>query len=109
MKKNMMDRLIEKIKQTNNPTVIGLDPRYEIIPNCVKSKYTKDLSGYAKASVEFCNSLIDSTYDIIPAVKLQLAYFEMLGPEGLKAFQEVKNYAVSKGMIVMVDANRAHI
>lgn len=109
MKKNMMDRLIEKIKQTNNPTVIGLDPRYEIIPNCVKSKYTKDLSGYAKASVEFCNSLIDSTYDIIPAVKLQLAYFEMLGPEGLKAFQEVKNYAVSKGMIVMADAKRGDI
>ncbi len=109
MENNKMDMLIEKIKQTNNPTVIGLDPRYEIIPNCVKSKYTKDLSGYAKASVEFCKALIDSTYDIIPAVKLQLAYFEMLGPEGLKAFQEVKQYAVEKDMLVIADAKRGDI
>lgn len=106
---NKMDKLIEKIKQMNNPTVIGLDPRYEIIPNCVKEKYTKDLVGYAKASVEFCKSLIDTTYDIIPAVKLQLAYFEMLGPEGLKAFEEVKQYATQKGMVIMADAKRGDI
>lgn len=109
MENNMMDKLIEKIKQMNNPTVIGLDPRYEIIPECVKSRYSKDLSGYAKASVEFCKSLIDTTYDIIPAVKLQLAYFEMLGPEGLKAFEEVKKYAMQKEMIVMADAKRGDI
>jgi orotidine-5'-phosphate decarboxylase len=105
----MMDNLIEKIRKMNNPTVIGLDPRYEIIPDCVKSKYNKDLEGYAKATVEFCKALINTTYDIIPAVKLQLAYFEMLGPEGLKAFEEVKKYAVSKDMIVMADAKRGDI
>lgn len=109
MENNKMDQLIEKIKQMDNPTVIGLDPRYEIIPDCVKSKYRKDLVGYAKASVEFCKALIDTTYDIIPAVKLQLAYFEMLGPEGLKAFEEVKQYAERKEMIVIADAKRGDI
>lgn len=106
---NMMDKLIEKIKEMDNPTVIGLDPRYEIIPECIKYKYSKDLEGYAKASIEFCKALIDTTYDIIPAVKLQLAYFEMLGPDGLKAFEEVNNYAKNKGMIVMADAKRGDI
>ncbi|MCF0125207.1 MAG: orotidine-5'-phosphate decarboxylase [Clostridia bacterium] len=105
----MIDKLIDRIKETNNPTVIGLDPRYDIIPDCVKSKYSKDLEGYAKASIEFCKALVDTTYDIIPAVKLQLAYFEMLGPEGLKAFKEIKEYAESKNMIIMADAKRGDI
>lgn len=105
----IIDNLIEKIKETNNPTVIGLDPRYEIIPEFIREKYSKDLEGYAKASVEFCKELIDTTYDIIPAVKLQLAYFEMLGPVGLQAFDEVNKYAKEKKMIVMADAKRGDI
>ena len=47
--KNMMDKLIDKIKETNNPTVIGLDPRYEMIPECIKSKYEENLEGVAKS------------------------------------------------------------
>ena len=105
----IIDELIDKIKETKNPTVLGLDPRYEIIPECIKEKYGKDLEGYAKASTEFCKKLIDETYDIIPAVKLQLAYFEMLGPSGLQAFNEIGKYAKEKKVIVMADAKRGDI
>ena len=85
--KNAIDNLIEKIKETNNPTVIGLDPRYDIIPNCIKSKYSANLEGASKAIMEFNKELIDKTYDIIPAVKPQIAFYEMFGVEGIEAFE----------------------
>ena len=89
--KNLMDRLIEKIKQMNNPTVIGVDTRYELVPDCVKNKYSKDINGMCSAMLEYSKALIDATYDIIPAVKLQSAYFEMYGIEGIKLYKEINN------------------
>ena len=106
---NAIDNLIEKIKETNNPTVMGLDPRYDMIPECVRSKYSKDLEGIAKAILEYNKELIDNTYDIIPAVKPQLAFYEMFGIEGMKAFKETCKYAKEKGMIVIADAKRGDI
>lgn len=105
----VIDKLINKIKQTNNPTVIGLDPRYEMIPSCVREKYTEDLEGVSKAIVEFNKNLIDNVFDIIPAVKVQIAFYEMYGIEGIKAFKETCNYAKEKGMIVIADAKRGDI
>ncbi len=106
---NAIDRLIEKIKQTNNPTVMGLDPRYEMIPECVTSKYTKDLEGVKKSIIEFNKNLIDKTCDIIPAVKVQIAFYEMYGIPGMEAFKETCQYAKEKGMIVIADSKRGDI
>lgn len=99
--KNAIDNLIEKIKEKNNPTVIGLDPRYDMIPDCIKNKYTTDLEGAGNAIIEFNKGLIDATCDIIPAVKPQIAFYEMFGIPGLKAFEETCKYAKLKGMIVI--------
>ena len=107
--KKIIDKLVNKIKETNNPTVIGLDPRYEMIPNCIKEKYSQDLEGISKAIIEFNKKLIDETCDIIPAVKVQIAFYEMYGIEGLKAFKETCNYAKSKNMLVIADAKRGDI
>ena len=107
--KNMMDKLIDKIKETNNPTVIGLDPRYEMIPECIRNKYEENLEGVAKAIVEFNKALIDATCDIIPAVKPQIAFYEMYGLEGMKAFEKTCKYAKEKGMIVIADIKRGDI
>lgn len=107
--KNLMDRLIEKIKQMNNPTVIGVDTRYELVPDCVKNKYSKDINGMCSAMLEYSKALIDATYDIIPAVKLQSAYFEMYGIEGIKLYKEMIDYCKSKGMLVMADVKRGDI
>ncbi len=106
---NGMDRLIEKIKQTNNPTVIGLDPRYEMLPKGLTKKYTQDLEGVAKAIIEFNKALIDNTYDIIPAVKVQIAFYEMYGIPGMEAFKETCRYAKEKGMVVIADIKRGDI
>lgn len=106
---NAIDKLIDKIKEKNNPTVIGLDPRYDIIPNCIKSKYTQDLEGAGKAIIEFNKALIDATHDIIPAVKPQIAFYEMFGIPGMIAFEETCKYAKEKGMIVIADMKRGDI
>lgn len=106
---NAIDNLIEKIKETNSPIVMGLDPRYEMIPEIVRKKYTNDLEGISKAILEYNKELIDNTYDIIPAIKPQLAFYEMFGIEGMKAFKETCEYAKEKGMIVIADAKRGDI
>ena len=86
--KNAIDILIEKIRETNNPTVMGLDPRYEMIPECVRGKYERTLEGACEAILEYNKALIDATCDVIPAVKPQIAFYEMFGIEGMKAFNE---------------------
>lgn len=107
--KNAIDRLIDKIKETGNPTVMGLDPRYEMLPECVTNKYPKTLEGAAQAIIEYNKALIDETCDIIPAIKPQIAFYEMFGVPGMKAFEETCKYAKEKGMIVIVDAKRGDI
>ena len=107
--KNAIDILIDKIKQTNNPTVMGLDPRYEMLPDCVKNKYEKNVDGACKAILEYNKALIDATYDIIPAVKPQIAFYEMFGIEGMNVFNETCKYAKEKGMVVIADNKRGDI
>ena len=106
---NAIDRLIDKIKQTNNPTVMGLDPRFDMFPKCVTDKYDKTLEGVSKAILEYNKALIDETCDIIPAVKPQIAFYEMFGIPGLEAFKETCKYAKEKGMIVIADIKRGDI
>ena len=107
--KNIMDDLIEKIKEKQSPIVMGIDPRYDFIPNFIKEKYSRDLPGFSKASIEFAKGLIDSVYDIVPAIKPQLAYFEAMGPEGLIAYKQIIEYAKSKDLIIISDAKRGDI
>lgn len=106
---NAIDNLINKIKQMNNPTVIGLDPRYDILPESIKNKYPQTIEGACEGFLEFNKGLIDATCDIIPAVKPQIAFYEMLGIEGMKVFKETCEYAKSKGMIVIADMKRGDI
>ncbi len=107
--KNAIDILIDKIKETNNPTVIGVDTRYDMVPACVRNKYSTDINGMCSSMLEYSKALIDATYDIVPAVKLQSAYFEMYGIEGIKLYKEMIDYCKSKGMVVMADVKRGDI
>lgn len=104
-----IDKLINKIKETNNPTVMGLDPRYDMLPNCIKEKYNGSIEKICEGILEYNKTLIDSVYDIIPAVKPQMAFYEMFGIEGIKCFKETCKYAKEKGMIVILDAKRGDI
>lgn len=103
----MIDILIEKIKQTKNPSVAGLDTAYDYLPESMrKAKTAKDA---CKEIVEFNCKLVDALKDIVPAVKVQEAYYEMYGIEGMKAFSQTLSYAKSNGFIVIADVKRNDI
>jgi len=107
------DRLIANIKEKQNPTVAGLDPKLDYIPDHIRSaafeKYGKNLEGAAAALLEFNKGLIDALCDIVPAVKPQAAYYEMYGWYGVRTLAETIAYAKEKGMFVITDAKRNDI
>ncbi len=108
-----VDRLIDSIREKNNPTVVGLDPKIEYIPAFIKEKSFKEyginLKGASEAIIQFNKMIIDAIYDQVPAVKPQLAYYEMYGVDGMYAFDETCKYAKSKGLIVIADGKRNDI
>ncbi|MGI6778624.1 MAG: orotidine-5'-phosphate decarboxylase [Acetivibrionales bacterium] len=108
-----IDKLINRIQEKQNPTVVGLDPRVEYIPDFIKEQAFKEYGvnarGAAQSILEFNKRIIDAVYDIVPAIKPQLAYYEMYGLEGLKAFNETVRYAQQKGLIVIADGKRNDI
>lgn len=107
------DRLISSITEKQNPTVAGLDPKLDYIPQYIKAdayeKYGKTLEGAAEALFEFNKGLIDALYDIVPAVKPQAAYYEMYGWQGVKALERTIRYAREKGLFVITDGKRNDI
>ena len=109
----MIDLLIGKIKEKNNPTVAGLDPRLDYVPEEMKAaafkEYGETFEGAAQAILRFNKTLIDALWDIVPAVKPQSAYYEMYGVEGVKCLKETIEYAKKKGIYVILDAKRGDI
>ena len=107
------DRLCEKILACKNPTVAGLDPKLDYIPDWIKEesfqRYGRTLAGAADAYLAFNKGLIDALCDIVPAVKPQAAFYELLGWEGVKVLKETIDYAKEKGMYVITDAKRGDI
>ena len=105
----MIDILIEKIKEKNNPTVAGLDPKLDFVPEFIKNEFSSTFEGAAGAIFEFNKMLIDQLCDVVAAVKPQSAYYEMYGPEGVKTLEKTIAYAKEKGMYVITDGKRNDI
>jgi orotidine-5'-phosphate decarboxylase len=107
------DTLIERILKLENPTVAGLDARIEYIPEYLRAEafaqYGETLQGAAEAILRFNKELIDALCDIVPAVKPQVAYYKLLGFEGVSVLADTICYAKSKGMYVIADAKRGDI
>ncbi len=108
-----MDILISKIKAKNNPTVAGLDPVADYIPDYILEKQRKvfghDVKAVVEAIYEFNTGLIDALCDIVPAVKPQSAYYEALGYQGAKLLARTIEYAQRKGLYVILDVKRNDI
>ncbi len=109
----MIDQLIQKIKETNNPTVVGLDPRINFVPSQIKEEmydtYGKTTEAVAKAYLAFNKAIIDEVHDLIPAVKPQVAMYEQLGAVGLQAYIDTIAYAKEKDLVVIGDIKRSDI
>ena len=109
----IIDVLIEKIKETQNPTVVGLDPRLNFVPEFIKNecveKYGKTPKAVAESFFEFNKGIIDNVYDLVPAVKPQIAMYEMLGVDGIDCFIKTCDYASKKGLVIIGDIKRGDI
>ena len=109
----MIDRLINQIETKENPTVVGLDPRLDMIPTFIKEeayeKWGKTPKAVAEAFLKFNKTIIDEIYDFVPAVKPQVAMYEQFGPEGIQAYIDTIKYAKEKGLIIIGDVKRSDI
>lgn len=109
----MINKLIEKIKKTNAPIVVGLDPMLNYVPDHIQKRayaeFGETLEGAAEAIWQFNKAIVDATYDLIPAVKPQVAMYEQFGLEGMKAFKKTVDYCHEKGLVVIGDVKRGDI
>ena len=109
----MINTLVEKISTLNAPVVVGLDPMLGYVPEHVQKKafeeYGETLEGAAEAIWQFNKAIVDATYDLIPAVKPQIAMYEQFGVPGLAAFAKTCEYCKSTGLVVIGDIKRGDI
>ncbi|MCC2825303.1 orotidine-5'-phosphate decarboxylase [Faecalicatena orotica] len=109
----MINKLIAKIQKTGAPIVVGLDPMLNYIPEHIQKKafaeYGETLEGAAEAIWQFNKEIVDKTYDLIPAVKPQIAMYEQFGIEGLKAYKKTIDYCKSRDLVVIGDIKRGDI
>ncbi len=109
----MINKLIAKIQKTKAPIVIGLDPMLNYIPEHIQKKafaeYGETLAGAAEAVWQFNKEIVDQTWDLVPAVKPQIAMYEQFGIEGLKAYQKTVDYCHAKDLVVIGDIKRGDI
>ena len=109
----MINQLTAKIKKTGAPIVVGLDPMLNYVPQHIQKKafaeFGETLEGAAEAIWQFNKEIVDKTYDLIPAVKPQIAMYEQFGLPGLAAFKKTVDYCKEKGLVVIGDIKRGDI
>lgn len=109
----MINKLVEKIQKTHAPIVVGLDPMLNYVPEHVQkaafAQYGETLEGAAEAIWQFNKEIIDKTYDLIPAVKPQIAMYEQFGIPGMIAYEKTVSYAQEKDLVVIGDIKRGDI
>ena len=109
----MIARLIEKIQETKAPVVVGLDPMLSYVPQAILDRAIAEcgetLEAAAEAIWQFNKAIVDNVYDLIPAVKPQIAMYEQFGVPGLAAYEKTAAYCQEKGLIVIGDIKRGDI
>ncbi len=109
----MINQLVANIKKTGAPIVVGLDPMLGYVPQHIQKRayeeYGETLEGAAEAIWQFNKAIVDTTYDLIPAVKPQIAMYEQFGIPGLAAFKKTVDYCKEKGLVVIGDVKRGDI
>ena len=109
----MINKLVAGIKKTNAPIVVGLDPTLKMIPEHIMKaaivEHGESLEAAGEAIWQFNKAIIDAVYDLIPAVKPQIAMYEQFGIPGLVAFKRTVDYCKEKGLVVIGDIKRGDI
>src|SRR3954469_16288822 len=103
------DRLAEAVEHKRSQLVVGLDPRPDLLPVELKGEAHLGRASAADACARFCRGLVDAVSPYVVAVKPQVAFFEALGADGVRALEEVCTYARAAGLQVIADAKRGDI
>lgn len=109
----MINKLVARIKEAGAPIVVGLDPMMKFIPEHIKEKafaeFGETLEGAAEAIWQYNKAIVDAIYELVPAVKPQIAMYEQFGIPGLSAFYKTVQYCKEKGLVVIGDIKRGDI
>ncbi len=103
------DTLVSAIKDCGSPVLVGLDPRWESLPDGLRAASDDSFETRARAYTKFCTEIIDVVARLVPAVKPQAAFFEELGPAGMTALADVIDHARERGLLVILDGKRNDI
>src|SRR3954470_19029254 len=103
------DRIAAAVERRRSQLVVGLDPRADLLPVELRGDAHLGSSESAQACLRFCCGIVDAVAPYAVAVKPQLAFFEALGADGIRAFEDVSEYARTAGLLVIVDAKRGDI
>src|ERR671925_651421 len=103
------DRLAEAVERKRSQLVVGLDPRPDLLPVELRGDAHLGREHAAEACSRFCRGLVDAVAPYVVAVKPQLAFFEALGSDGVRAFEEVCAYARAAELRVVADGKRGAI
>ena len=103
------DRVAEAVDRKRSQLVIGLDPRPELLPVELRGGTEPTRPEAAEACLRFCLGLVDAVAPYVVGAKLQLAFFEALGADGIRVFEEVSEYARNAGLVVVADGKRGDV
>ncbi len=103
------DRVAEAVEQKRSQLVVGLDPRLDLLPVELRGDAHLGRAAAAEACERFCCGIVDAVAPYVVAVKPQLAFFEVLGADGVRVFEAVSAYARAAGLLVVVDGKRGDI
>jgi orotidine-5'-phosphate decarboxylase len=104
------DRLAAAIRAKGNAMCVGLDPRWELLPEELRQRHgAATLASVAAAFEEFCDRVLEIVASLVPVVKLQSAFFEACGPEGMAVLQRLLRKARARNLLTILDGKRNDI
>jgi orotidine-5'-phosphate decarboxylase len=103
------DRVADAVARKRSQLVVGLDPRPELLPVELRGEVHLGRAAAAEACARFCRGVVDAVAPYVVGVKPQLAFFEALGPDGIRGLEDVCDYARSAGLLVLLDGKRGDV
>jgi orotidine-5'-phosphate decarboxylase len=101
------DRLCDAILAKQTPLCVGFDPRWDMLPLALRQG--TDLGQITQSVGKFCSQALSLVAPLVPVVKFNMAFFEVLGPEGLALLQSLLQKSHALHLVTILDGKRNDI